>query len=207
MLPRILTRVVGWVKAHRLFGVMFATHGSPTCVYIRTWKSCEFVRLVFTINDQYYGDPNSKLTILHKIQCAFASAASLISLSGGSHTLVDCCKEYLGSSYTNTLVDYPIFEVRLVKCCLQKTASVVLWTLDNFSMTEFIVTRLKWAEHRDCMQSRQFLRMAVETRDLSLPELLEVVSNIITVRPFLVTDLKETGKKGSGDSLVVWLFL
>ena len=74
-------------------------------------------------------------------------------------------------------------------------------------MTEFIVTRLKGAQHRDWMQSRQSLSMAIETDDLSLPGLLDVVSNIIGVWPLIVLYLKETGKKDSGDSLVVWLFL
>ena len=74
-------------------------------------------------------------------------------------------------------------------------------------MTEFIVTRLKGAEHRDWMQSRQSLRRAIETGDLSLPGLLDVVSNIIGVWPLIVSYLKETGKKDSGESLVVWFFL
>ena len=74
-------------------------------------------------------------------------------------------------------------------------------------MSEFVVTRLKGAEHRDWMQSRQFLRMAIETGDLSLPGLLDIVSNIIGVWPLIVSYLKETGKKDSGDSLVVWLFV
>ena len=85
----------------------------------------------------------------------------------------------------------------------EKTASVVFGTRDPFSMTEFIVTRLKGAEHRDWMQSRQFLRRAIETADLSLPGLVDVVSNIIGVSPLFVFYLKETGKKDSGDSLVV----
>ena len=68
-------------------------------------------------------------------------------------------------------------------------------------MTAFIVTRLKGVEQRDWMQSRQSLRMAIETG------LLDVVSNIIGVWPLLVSYSKETGKKDSGDSLVVWLFL
>ena len=77
-------------------------------------------------------------------------------------------------------------------------------TLNPFSMTEFIVTRLKGAEHRDWMHSRQSLRRAIETGDLSLPGLVDVVSNIIGVWPLIVSYLKETGKKDSGDSLVVW---
>ena len=207
MLPRILTRVVEWVRAHRQFGVEFVTHGSATWVFVRTWKAGEFVRVAVAIIDRYFGDASSELAILGKILSAVGSGASLVSLSGGSHTLVECYKEYLGSGYTKTLVDYPVFDARLLKLCLQKTASVVFGTLDPFSMTEFIVARLKGAEHRDWMQSRQSLRRAIETGDLSLPGLLDVVSNIIGVWPLIVPYLKETGKKDSGDSLVVWFFL
>ena len=207
MLPRILTRVVDWVRAHRQFSVEFSTHGSATWVYIRTWKAGEFVRVAVAIIDRYYGDANSELAILGKILSAVGSGASLVSLSGGSHTLLECYKEYLGSGYTKTLLDYPIFNVRLLKRGLQKTASVVFGTLDLFSMTEFNVTRLKGAEHRNWMQSRQSLRMAIETGDLSLPGLLDVVSNIIGVWPLIVLYLKETGKRDSGDSNVVWFFL
>ena len=183
------------------------THGSATWVFIRRWKAGEFVRVAEAIIDRYYGDSSSELAILGKILSAVGSGASLVSLSGGSHTLVECYKEYLGSGYAKTLVDYPVFDARLLKRCLQKTASVVFGTLDRFSMTEFIVVRLKGAEHRDWMQSRQSLRQAIETGDLSLPGLLDVVSNIIGVWPLIVSYLKETGKKDSGDSLVVWFFL
>ena len=207
MLPRNLTRVVDWVRAHRQFGVEFATRGSATWVFIKTWKAGEFVRVAVAVIDRFYGDANSELAILGKILSAVGSGASLISLSWGSHTLVECYKEYLGSGYTKTLVDYPIFDARLLKWCLQKAASVVFGTLDLFSMTEFIVARLKGAEHRDWMQSRQSLRRASETGDLSLPGYLDVVSNIIVVWPLIVSYLEETGKKDSGDSLVVWFFL
>ena len=98
---------------------------------------------------------------------------------------------------------YPTFDVRLLKRCLQKTASVVFGTLDPFSMTEFIVTRLKGAEHRDWMQSKQFLRRAIETGELSLPGLVDFVSNSIGVWLLIVSYLKETGKKDSSNSLVV----
>ena len=207
MLPRILTRVVDWVRAYRQFGVKFATHGSATWVFIRTWKAGEFVRVAVAIYDRYYGDAISELAILGKILSAVGRGASLVSLSGGSHTLVECYKEYLGSGYTKTLVEYRFFDARLLKRCLQKAASVVFGTLDPLSMTEFIVARLKGAEHRDWMQSRQSLRRAIETGDLSLPSLLDVVINIIGVWPLIVSYLKETGKKDSGHSLVVWFFL
>ena len=207
MIPRILARVVDWVRAHRQFSVEFSTHDSATWVHIRTWKAGEFVRVTVAIIDRYYGDANSELALLMKTLSAVGSGASLVSLSGGSHALVECYRENPGSGYIKTLVDYPICDVRILKRCLQKTASVVFRTLDPFSMTEFIVTRLKGTELRDWMQSRQSLRMAIETGDLSLPGLLDVVSNIIGVWPLIVSYLKETGKRDSGGSLVVWFFL
>ena len=169
MLPRILTRVVDWVRAlkNRQFSVEFSTHSSATWVYIRTRKADEFMQVTVAIIDRYYGDANSELAILVKILSAVGSGASLVSLSGGSHTLVECYREYLRSGYRKTLVGYSIFDLRLLKRCLQKTASVVFGTLDPFSMTEFIVTRSKGAEHRDWMRSRQSLHMALETGDLS----------------------------------------
>ena len=154
--------------------------------------------------DRYLGDANSVLVILGQVLCAIGSGASLVSISVGSHTLVECYKEYLGSGCMRRVLEYPTFDVRLLKRCLQKTASTVFGTLDSFSMTEFIVTRLKGAEHRDWMQSRPSLRRAIETGDISLPGLVDVVSNFIGVLPLIVSYLKETGKKDSGNSFLVW---
>ena len=70
-------------------------------------------------------------------------------------------------------------------------------------MTEFLIVRLKGAVHRDWMQTRPALRKAIETGELSMPSLLEVVSNIVGVWPLIVSYLKVTGKRDSKDSLVV----
>ena len=203
MLPRILARFVEWVKKHKQFGLEFEDRGSRAWVFARTWWRDSFYRVAVAVIHRYHGDANSELVILGQVLCAIGSRASLVSISGGSHTLVESYKEYLGSGCMRGVLDYPTFDVRLLIRCLQKTASVVFGTLDPFSITEFIVTRLKGAEHRDWMQSRQSLRRAIETGDLSLPGLVDVVSNIIGVWPLIVSYLKETGKKDSGDSLVV----
>ena len=109
MLQRILTRVVDWVRALRQFSVEFSTHGSATWVFIRTWKAGEFVRDAVAINDRYYGDANSELANLGKILSPVGSGASLVSLSGGSLTLVECYREYLGSGYTKKPCRLPHF--------------------------------------------------------------------------------------------------
>ena len=204
MFPRILDRVVEWVKKHKQLGLEFEDRGSRTWVFVRTWWRDSFYRVAVGVIDRYLGDANSELVILGQVLCAIGSGVFLVSISGGSHTLVESYKEYVGSGCMRGLLDYPTFDVRLLQRCLQKTASTVFGTLHLFSMTEFIVTRLKGAEHRDWMQSRQSLRRAIETGDLSLPGLVDVVSNIIGVWPPIVFYLKETGKKNSCDSFVVW---
>ena len=81
MLPRVLTRVVDWVRAHWQFGVELETHGLLIWVFKRTWKSTEFARVAVAIVDRSHGDWNAKLTILGKIFRANGSGASFISLS------------------------------------------------------------------------------------------------------------------------------
>ena len=197
------------MRAHWQFGVKSEIHGSSTWVIKRTWNSTEFLMVAVANIDRYYGDLSSELTILGKFLCAIGSGASLISVSGGSHNLVDCYKEYLGSGYAKTLMEYTTIDVRLFERCLQKTASVAVTfeTLDPLSMTEFSVTRLKGAEHRDWKQSRQSLRMTIDTGDFSLTGLKIVVSIIIGEWPLIVSNLKETAKKDSGISLAVGFLL
>ena len=94
-----------------------------------------------------------------------------------------------------------------MKRCLQRTASFVFGSLDPFSLTEFFVNRLKVAETQDWMASRPAFRKVIITNELSMPGLVDVVANIVGVWPLIVSYLKETGRKGEGDSLVVRSFL
>ena len=141
--------------------------------------------------------------MLGSVVAALGGSASLVAVSGGSHVLGDTYGEYLGSGHSYKLVEYPVFDLRLLKPCLQKVSSSVFGSLDPLSMMEFIVTRLKGVEHRDWMMSRASLRRAMTTRDLSMPSLVEVVSNIVGVWPLIVVYLMETGRNTDGDSLVV----
>ena len=119
---------------------------------------------------------------------------------GGSGVLADTYVENYESEYTRELVEYPILDLRLLKRCLKKVSSSVFAFLDPFSMSEFLVTRLKGAEHRDGMMSRSGLRRAIITREVSTLSLLEVVGIIVSVWPLIVIYLKETGRKTDGDN-------
>ena len=96
MFPRIPDRVVEWVKAHKQFGLEFEERGSRTWVFVRTWRRDSFYRVTVGVIDRYHGNASSELVIHGQVLCAIGSGASLVSISGGSHTLVECYKEYLG---------------------------------------------------------------------------------------------------------------
>ena len=60
--------------------------------------------------------------------------------------LVKAFASFLGSGYCAKLVENPTFDIRLIKRCLQRTAASGFGSPDPFSMTEFVVNRLKAAE-------------------------------------------------------------
>ena len=142
-----------------------------------------------------------------KILDAAGPNTAVVLLHGGPQVLAEAFASYLGSGYQAKLVEYPTFDLRLLKRCLQRTGSSVFGSLDPFSLTEFVVNRLKGAESRDWMAFRPAFRRAIITNDLSMPGLVEVVANIVEVWPLIVSYLKETGRKDEGDSLVVRSFL
>ena len=87
MFPRILDRVVEWVKAHKQFGLEFEERGSRTWVFVRTWRRDSFYRVALAMIDRYHGDASSELVIFGQVLCAVGCGASLVSFSGG-HTLL-----------------------------------------------------------------------------------------------------------------------
>ena len=97
MFPRILVRVVEWVRAHKQFGLEFEDRGSHTWVFVRMWRRDSFYRVAVGVIDRYHGDASSELVIPGQVLRAIGSGASLVAICGGSHSLVESYKEYLGS--------------------------------------------------------------------------------------------------------------
>ena len=170
---------------------------------MQTWEKGTFRRVAVDVVDRFTVDATQDVAVLGSVVAAVGSSASLVAISGGSHVLADTYKEFLGSGYSHKLVEYPIFDLRLLKRCLQKASSSIFGSLDRLSMTEFIVTRLKGADYRDWMMSRTSLRRAIITGELSMPSPVEVVSNIVGVWPLIVVYLEETARKTESDNLVV----
>ena len=205
--PRLLARVFGWVKSHGRLSIEFEERSAEVWIMVRTWERSTFRRVCVAVLNRFSSNTTLEATVLGKILDAAGPDAAVVSLHGGPHVLAEAFAGYLGSGYRTKLIEYPTFDLRLLKRCLQRTASVVFGSLDPFSLTEFIVNRLKGAESRDWMASRPALRKAIITHDLSMPEIVDVVANIVGVWPLIVSYLKETGRKDEGDSLVVRSFL
>ena len=203
MLPRNLWRVVGCVKAEHFYSLEFEERGVALWAVMRTCEKFTFRRVAVALTDRVAVDATHKFPVLVSVVAAVGGSLSLVAVSGGSNVLADTYGEYLGTGYSRKLVEYPVFDLRLLKRCLQKVSSAVFGSLVPFSMTEFIVTRLKGAEHRDWMMSRCSLSHAIITGELSMLSVVEVVSNIVGVWPLIVVYLKETGRKTDDDSLVV----
>ena len=174
---------------------------------MRTWERSTFQRVCVAVLNRFSANTILEATVLGKILDAAGPDTAVVSLHGGPHVLSEAFASYLGSGYQAKLIEYPTFDLRLLKRCLQRTASSVFGSLDPFSLTEFIVNRLKGAGARAWMASRPALRKAIITNELSLPGLVDVVANIVGVWPLIVSYLKETGRKYEGDSLVVRSFL
>ena len=153
--------------------------------------------------DHYIDEPPQDVSTLCQSIDALGPDVAVVSISGGSTIPVEAFCEYLSRGYRQKLIDYPNFDLRLFKRCLQRTAFKVCGSLDGFAKTEFTLNWLKGAETRDWMSTGPALKKALLTNDLSLPHLVDFVANIICVWPFIVSYLKDTGRKDDSDILVI----
>ena len=183
MYPRILSRCLNWARSHGSCIVEFEEEGDKVRMLLRTWDVDTFKRVCVATLDRYSSDPHQEITALGRMVDALGPDLSVASISGGSTVIVEAFCEYLGSGYRQKLIDYPVFDLRFFRRCLQRTSSSVYGSLDGLAMTEFIVSRLKGAETRDWMSSRPAVKKAILTNDLSMPYLVDVVANIIGVWP------------------------
>ena len=111
--------------------------------FMRTWEKDTFRRVAVAVTDRFSSDATHELSVVGSVVAAVGGSASLIAVSFGSLVLTDTYGEFFGSGYSHKLVEYPVFDLRLLKRCLQKMSSSVYGYLDPFSMTEFIVTLRK----------------------------------------------------------------
>ena len=199
MYPRILSKVFTWAKAHGYCGIEFVERGAHLGVHSVLEKQPISSGVCF-----YSSNVTEEVVVLRQIRIivALGPDVRVVSLQGGPHALLEAYAHFLGSGYEQNLIEYPLFDLRLFKRCLQRTASSVFGTLDLYSITEFIVNKLKEAKSRDWMASRPALKKAIISSTLVMPELVDIVANIVGVWPLIVSYLKEQGEKMT--AIVLW---
>ena len=151
MLPENLSCVVGWAKAHHFYSLDFEELGVASWAFMRTWEKDTLRRVAVANTDRFSTDATHYLSRLGSVVAAVGCSTSPVAVFDGSHVLADTYGNYLVRRYNHKLVEYAIFDLRLLKRCLQKVSCSVFGCLDPFLMKEFIVTRLKGADHRDRM--------------------------------------------------------
>ena len=201
--PRIFSCALGWVKTHGHCSIEFEERSSEIWVMVRTWERFTFCRVCIAVFNQFSSETTLEAELLGNVLDSAGRNASVVCLHGGPHVVAEVYGSYLGSGYRVKLVEYPTFDVRLMKRCLQLTAESAFGSLDTFSMTEVVVNRLRGAETRHWKTCPPALRKAINTNDLSKPGLVEEVANTVGVWPLVLSYLEETGRKDDGHSLVV----
>ena len=181
MYPRILSLVFGWVKSHGRSSNEFEERRPEICVMVRTLEKSTFCRVCVAVSGRFSTNTTLDATILGDILDAVHADVSIASLHGGPHVLTEAFVSYLGSDFRAKLSNYPTIDLRLLKCCLQRTAASVFGSLDPFSMTEFVANGLKGEETWDWMASLPALRGAIITNYLSMPGPVDVAANILGV--------------------------
>ena len=109
----------------------FEEEGDKVRVFLRTCDIDIFRRVCVATLDRYSSDPHQEVTALGRVVDALGPDVSVASISRGSTVLVEAFCEYLCSEYRQKLNDYPVFDLRLFRRCLQRTASSVFGSLDG----------------------------------------------------------------------------
>ena len=91
-----------------------------------------FQRVVVCVLDRFTMDATRELSVLGSVIAAISDSSSVVAHSGCSLLLAEACVDYLGNDYRQKLLEYPIFELRLLKQRLQKVSSSVFGRLDPF---------------------------------------------------------------------------
>ena len=153
MYHQILSRCIKWAKSHGSCSIEFNEQGEEVRVFLLTWDRDIFRRVCVTTLDRYSSHPHHEIPALGRLPLNAQGDLTcqwFQSMADEPFSWKPSASTW-GSEYCQKLNDYPSYDLRLFKRCLQWTASSMFSCLDGLAMTELIVNRLKGAETRDWM--------------------------------------------------------
>ena len=87
MLPRVLSRMVGWAKAHHFYSLDFGERSVSLWAFIRWWEKDTFHRVAVAVTDRFAIDATHELLVPGSVVAAVGGSASLVAVSGGFATV------------------------------------------------------------------------------------------------------------------------
>ena len=88
-------------------------------MFLRTWDADTFKRVCVATVDRYSNDSHQEFSDLGRVVDALGPDLSVTSTNGGSTVLVEAFCEYLGNGYHQKPNNYPVFDLRFFRRCLQ----------------------------------------------------------------------------------------
>ena len=118
MLPWVSPRAFKWTNAHQVYRHEIEEGEFALWTFLQTWDADNFRRVAMGLLDRFEKDAFHELSVVGSKVTAVGSSASTVSISGMPHILAETYVEYLGSEYKGRLVEYAIFDLRLLQRCL-----------------------------------------------------------------------------------------
>ena len=84
-------------------------------MFIRCWDNNQFRRVCESILDWFSSNVNEEVVVLGRIVDAVGLNVRVVSAQGGPHALIEAYRNFLGSGYQQKLIEYPVFDLRLLK--------------------------------------------------------------------------------------------
>ena len=76
MLPRILSRVVGWAKAHHFYGLEFEERGESLWAFMKMWEKGTFRWVAGDVVDRFAVDATHDVAVLGSVVAAVGGCSA-----------------------------------------------------------------------------------------------------------------------------------
>ena len=104
-------------------------------MFLGTWDIDSFRRSWVSVMGNSGSDANGEFGVLGHIISSIDATVSIVFSVGGSNFLREIYSTFNENVIQRKLLDFLIFTLRLLKCCLRKSSSVLFESLDALSMT------------------------------------------------------------------------
>ena len=142
-LPEVLSRAFRWTKVDQFYGLEIEERGFLSGrSYGHGMETVWFCVAVGAL-DRFERAATHELSVIRSAVAAVGNPVSAVAFPGEFSVPAETYVEFLSCGNKERLNDYRSFNLRWLEQCLRKLWSSNFASVDPFSTTKFIVTRLK----------------------------------------------------------------